>query len=217
MSLYGKFCDTFFGDCIHEMPGSQSVYLTFDDGPDPLTTPGVLDCLARHKAKATFFIIAEKAKKEIALTKRILSEGHALGNHSLDHRYKKFFFNKKSIGQWIKASEEIFRCLGIDTVAFRSPAGVRTPALHSALRELKIPLVHWNIRFFDSTHPWTQEKAQRALDKITPGSIVLLHDSQKKINREIFLGTLDFFLEGLNKKSIPLESLQSVKPIPKKR
>src|SRR4051812_40416820 len=63
------------------------LFLTFDDGPDPYSTGPILNLLEKHQVPATFFMIAEKAVKNRDLTKRIVSQGHTIGNHSLDHCY----------------------------------------------------------------------------------------------------------------------------------
>lgn len=185
--------------CIRTIPfagkESRKLYLTFDDGPDPKCTPEVLEILNSLNVQATFFAIANKAKQNRALFSEIISEGHSIGNHSLDHRFINFFKSKESIYDWILKSEMVFQeILGSPTVGFRSPAGIQTPPLHWALNKLNIPLIHWNIRFFDTKFLWSENKAIKRLTAIDSGSIILLHDNQQDSNKTTFLKTLDVFI-----------------------
>jgi hypothetical protein len=92
MSLYSKLCDMFMGPCIHNIPSYDlTIYLTFDDGPCLGCTDKVLDLLHEYEVKATFFVIVEKAEDNLDIISRMKKEGHAIGNHSLDHSYSNFF------------------------------------------------------------------------------------------------------------------------------
>lgn len=156
------------------------LYLTFDDGPDNRATPQVLEILAGAKVKATFFLVAERAAKHKALLEAIRSQGHQIGNHSLDHGYAVFFQGRRRLLKWIDDSERVFAELGVSrTVGFRPPAGVVTPELKWALGERKMPLVLWERRFYDTVFRWSSEKAIRSLRTTPKGSIVLLHDCMR--------------------------------------
>lgn len=184
--------DQVWGPAIRTVPNAKNIFLTFDDGPDPKTTPQVLDLLKKLKVRATFFVIAERAEAHPALIKRILSEGHAVGNHSTDHRYRNYFKSVKETKVWISQSESRLQALiHGKTVGFRPPAGVRTPAIHKALVELDIPMIYWSQRFYDTRFVFDEDKARKAASKVKQGDIILLHDSQS-------LKTLGPFLEGLS-------------------
>src|SRR3954464_6968769 len=92
---------------------TKNIYLTFDDGPDPVGTPAVLDVLKAKNAKSTFFLIAEKARAYPAVVERIQREGHAIGNHSLDHLYRRYFSGRRKLGHWIADAEQVFAEMGI--------------------------------------------------------------------------------------------------------
>ncbi|MCX6124013.1 MAG: polysaccharide deacetylase family protein, partial [Proteobacteria bacterium] len=99
-----KILDLFLGPVWRIVPasnGSPVIYLTFDDGPDPICTNRILDILLAHGIKATFFVIVNSALRYPELVLRAQSEGHAIGNHSLDHGYKRFFGTKKSVLKWV--------------------------------------------------------------------------------------------------------------------
>ena len=92
MGVYSKFCDMFMGECIHSIDCNvPTIFLSFDDGPFEGCTDKVLDLLEKHDAKVTFFVVAQRAKQNKHLIDRMINEGHAIGNHSLDHSYSKFF------------------------------------------------------------------------------------------------------------------------------
>ncbi len=125
----------------------KSVFLTFDDGPDPVGTPQVLETLRRHSAKATFFVIADCARRHRDILRDILREGHSVGNHSLDHAYRNYWRGVPALKEWVTSADSILRAEGVEPVGFRPPAGVMTPNLRIALRELGQPVVMWNERF----------------------------------------------------------------------
>jgi peptidoglycan/xylan/chitin deacetylase (PgdA/CDA1 family) len=178
------------------LPSDPRVFLTFDDGPDAFT-PEILDCLASHEARATFFVIGEKALAQRPLIAQVQKGGHAIGNHSWDHRYIYFFRREAQLKNWIAdAHRRLGDLCGNDPIGFRSPAGVRTPPLGRALADLRIPLIHWSQRFFDTARLWTPDRAQRAVNRLSPGEIILLHDTQSPSRRPIFLKALEHFLRA---------------------
>lgn len=187
-----------WGRCVRRIPSSAEsslIYLTFDDGPNVEGTPAVLDALSEHGCEATFFLVAERAERARSLVSRILEAGHAIGNHSLDHRWQVYFRHPAAMLRWVDEAERRLQDLcGRQTVGFRSPAGVRTPALHWALRKLDIPLVHWDVRSFDRAVAWTERRARRTLAQVRPGSIVLLHDTCAPPHLDGFVRTLGMFV-----------------------
>ena len=178
----------------------NTIFLTFDDGPDPELTIKVLDLLSKYNAKATFFLIANNAQKYPLIVKRIIREGHSIGDHSLDHNPKIFFKHINKLKQWIEYSKCSFKNQNIQTIGFRSPLGINTPRLNKAMAENNEPLILWNIRFFDSAFPLTKTKIQSKLDSIKSGDIILLHDVQKESNRKQFIVSLEYLLTNINQK-----------------
>lgn len=184
---------------------SPGVHLTFDDGPVAGCTERVLDLLDRHGAKATFFVVVQKARREKALLERMRRSGHAVGNHSLDHTYSPFFAPRRRLREWIFEAQEELRALwGEEPVGFRPPAGVCTPPLRDVLCHLDIPLILWDRRFFDAVFPWGKGRAGRAAARVDPGSIVLLHDSHRGLRADRFLESLDLFLTRMGHPALPL-------------
>lgn len=184
---------------IRRLPGSDRkvLYLTFDDGPHRGSTEAVLELLAKHQILATFFVIAEQAQQEPKLLRQIHTAGHAIGNHSLDHGYSRFFRGKAALREWIELAESsLSELIGEPTVGFRPPAGVLTPKLYQVLQDINMPLVLWKIRFFDAVLPWTSAKALKSLKRTQSGDIILLHDRQKPARLAAFIQTLDGYISA---------------------
>lgn len=194
---------------IRRVEGEEnSIFLTFDDGPDPESTPPILNLLRAHGVRTSFFVIGEKARQHPDLIERMYAEGHSVHSHSLDHRYDVYFKNKALLKDWICES---LTALTVQTgqkhSCFRPPAGVITPPLVEASRELKVPLILWNHRFFDTTLPWTPRKALANAGSVTSGDIVLLHDQQKQVRLPAFLTTLEIYLAALQQRGFRLRAL----------
>lgn len=185
----------------------HSIFLTFDDGPDEGTS-GVLDVLRDKGAKATFFLVAEKLLAHEDVVRRMVAEGHAIGNHSWDHRYRNFFRGSASLVDWIEKSERGFKEMNLpQPVGFRPPAGVVTPPLKRILAERHEPLVLWNERFFDAVWEWTPAKAEKSAAKLEGGSVVLLHDRQPAGREEKFCRTLSLYIDHLRARGFQFEAL----------
>lgn len=194
----------------------HEVFLTFDDGPHFEMTPAVLDILMAEGAKATFFVIGQKAEAYPELIKRMQQEGHTVYSHSLDHNYNYYFRGQGVIQTWLKASLVHLQKILLQTtayesngeIAFRPPAGVLTPPLMKGARELQIPIVLWTHRFYDSVFQWTEKKAMANIKNLKGGDIILLHDCQKKVNQKIFLTTLQKYLQEIHKKGYRCSELK---------
>ena len=163
----------------HFTPAGREVWLTIDDGPDPATTPRLLDLLDAHRARATFFVIGEKAARFPELLIEITRRGHTLGNHTHTHPHATYWAAfAKTTGDEIDRCDAAVRSAGIaPTPWFRPPAGLKSLALHSALARRQKQLVLWSSRGFD-TRVRTPEKAvNRILRTLAPGTILLIHES----------------------------------------
>ncbi len=206
--------DLLFGPCFRNVGGEvggegKVLHLTFDDGPDPRGTPRVLDLLDEFGAKATFFVIGERAKKNSELVRETLKRGHTIGNHSPDHRYSIYFSGRERLREWIAAGEHaIGEVTGAPTVGFRPPAGVRTPELARAARDLATPVILWKTRFYDTRFVPKPERLTRTLATSRSGDIVLFHDSQREDRLELFLASLRVYLEQTKAQSFTLRALE---------
>ena len=188
----------------------NEIALTFDDGPDPDVTPKVLDILDSHHAKASFFVIGDKAAAHPELIREIVKRGHSIENHSLKHSSFFGFFAWTALRKDIGTAQEII--LGITGQApafFRSPMGIRNPLLDPVISRLGLRYVTWTRRGFDTVTVDPAIVLARLARKMSAGDILLLHDRRTHGQRAIVLEVLPALLDriaaaGLKSVSLPL-------------
>jgi len=156
----------------------MKVALTFDDGPNEPYTSRVLDTLSTYGVKATFFLVGENAAFYPETARRIVEDGHSVGNHSYTHsRLIPFKFGRGLEGEIDRTEELIFRLTGHRTKLFRPPYCFRTPWLLSYVRRKGYITVTWDVTIDDYVPERGSDEIVRAiLGKVRPGSIILLHD-----------------------------------------
>ena len=151
----------------------REVWLTIDDGPDPMHTPRLLEILQRFQAKATFFVIGERAAKFPSELARIRAAGHEIANHTATHPSGTFWCLPPS-----RIAREIDQC-GVSTCYFRGPAGLKNFFVHPALQRRKMDLVGWTVRGLDTVSRNADAVAARILREVKPGAIILLHEGHR--------------------------------------
>ncbi len=155
----------------------HEVALTIDDGPDPEVTPRVLELLARHGARATFFCVGDKALRHPALCQEIVRRGHAVENHSQHHRHNFSLMGPGGMAREIQAAQDTLgRITGERPLFFRAPAGLRNPFLDPVLTRLGLRLASWSVRGFDTRVGDAGRVRCKLLHGLQAGSILLLHD-----------------------------------------
>jgi peptidoglycan/xylan/chitin deacetylase (PgdA/CDA1 family) len=166
-----------FGSVLGHLPGGgRTISLTFDDGPNEDATPRVLDALAEHNVKATFFILGSHAERFPELVRRVVSEGHQIGNHGYFHRklhLKSPFYVKRDI---LLGKRAIERAGGDTPRFFRAPHGFRSPWVTAIAKSLGERTIGWSLGVWDSDLPGVSAIVDRTVEGTGPGSIVLLHD-----------------------------------------
>lgn len=157
--------------------GTHCVALTFDDGPDPVDTPRLLDLLREKGVKATFFVVGNRADQYPEIVRRAWAEGHLVGNHTWSH-YSLFCFLMpcRLRAEIERGSESVRRICGARPRFFRSPVGLRHPLLGPYLKDAELEYVSWSIRTRDTLTANSSVLAQRILSKAASGDIILLHD-----------------------------------------
>lgn len=177
----GKWIRRLFPDFVWLMPeATQSVYLTFDDGPVPEVTPWVLDLLASHGIKATFFCIGDNIRKHPDLFERILAEGHAVGNHTF-HHLNGWKTDTATYISNIEACDMIIgRYLPNGTPLFRPPYGKMTRRQKKWALQQGKKIIMWDLLTADYDATVRPEKClKNATEKVEGGSIIIFHDSIK--------------------------------------
>ena len=171
---------TLLGPNLRRLPasaGDDVVALTFDDGPDPAVTPRVLDLLERAQARATFFVVGERAAGQRALLQEIVRRGHRLGNHTWSHPNGFFFLPPAALGAQIARTQELLtEVAGAPPLWFRAPAGIRSPLLEPMLARAGLRLASWTRRAFDTVARSPETVARRLTQGLRPGDVLLLHD-----------------------------------------
>jgi peptidoglycan/xylan/chitin deacetylase (PgdA/CDA1 family) len=183
------------------------VALTFDDGPDPEVTPGVLDTLAAFDARATFFAIGRNIEQNRALARRIVDERHELGNHSWQHsRLQNFFGRARQIDDLIRSSQLIREIAGSQAEPlYRPPIGLKSPPLARAAHMLGMKrMIAWSLHGRDTRQDDPQRIAAGILARIAPGDIVLLHDGHDLPGRHRVAGAraLPLILQGMKERGL---------------
>ena len=185
----------FYPSCIWDIPSEEKIiYLTFDDGPHAVATPLVLDELKKYNAKATFFCIGKNIAGHPDIYKRVLNEGHRVGNHTHNH-----------LNGWKTSDSIYFSNIGqaakyIDSDLFRPPYGRITKFQASCLKKApaNFKIIMWDILSADFDEKISGETcALNVIRNAKKGSIIIFHDSVKALSRlKIALPeTLNFFAE----------------------
>lgn len=188
------------------------ISLTFDDGPDAETTPGLLKLLARYGVKGAFFVIGEKAAANPGLIREILKEGHEIGNHSDTHDVFLMLRGRKKIAVDIQSCQETLARFSIIPKTFRPPIGITNPHLRPILKSLGMSCVGFSCRPLDFGNRRIAEMKDKVLNKIKAGDILLLHDCrpQGANTPKQWLKQVESILSGLQEKQlqpVPLSRL----------
>jgi peptidoglycan/xylan/chitin deacetylase (PgdA/CDA1 family) len=201
------------GDNMLRLPDAATsrneIALTFDDGPDPDVTPKVLDILDSHQAKASFFVIGDKAAAHPELVREIVRRGHSIENHSRKHSHVFGFFAWTALRTDIGAAQEIIA--GITErppTFFRSPMGIRNPLLDPVIARLGLRYITWTRRGFDTVASDPAVVLRRLTRGLSAGDILLLHDRRTRHQRAMVLEVLPALLDkiaaaGLKPVSLP--------------
>jgi peptidoglycan-N-acetylglucosamine deacetylase len=157
-------------------PKEKAVALTFDDGPTMPSTAQVLDALAVHNVKATFFVIGDNLRKYPELAKRIHEEGHEMGNHTMSHPWMFRMLFSSIREDIVLCQEEIFKVAGYRPRFFRQPVGINNPSVMKVIDGIGMVMVGWQARAYDEVPTKKERVIRRILSRVKPGGIILLHD-----------------------------------------
>ena len=168
-----KFLRKMLPDLIWEIADERGIYLTFDDGPTPGVTEWILATLKRYDAKATFFVLGKNAEKYPDLYRKILADGHRVGNHTYSHQ-KGYLMSLERYLEDIDLAS-----YSVQSNLFRPPyARVTSSQMRAVAQRYKV--VMWSIISRDYNRKITGEMCLRGvLPHLKAGAILLFHDSEK--------------------------------------
>lgn len=153
------------------------VALTFDDGPHPVHTPRLLDILAEHRARATFYVIGALVRRYPEIAQRIVAEGHELANHTWSHPTLSRLGNARFLSEIDRTQEIIYQTVGYVPVTMRPPYGAITMRQSRMLaQERNLPTIIWSVDPQDWRRPGPSVVARRMVSGAQPGAIILAHD-----------------------------------------
>ena len=157
------------------------IAMTFDDGPSPETTPRLLDILKQRNIKATFFMIGQNAERNPDIVKRILADGHEIGNHSWTHPQLAKLPDDRVTEEIIKTQNAIKNASGYTPKLLRPPYGSITARQKEWIEnQFGLSVILWSVDPFDWKRPGASVIEQRILAGARPGAIILSHDIHKQ-------------------------------------
>lgn len=169
-----------FARCIYQVSGQlNKIALTFDDGPDPISTPLVLQALRNSNAKATFFVIGKKVERYPELIRQIAADGHDLAVHSHGHELTYAFLSPAFVSRDIARCRELIEQCGVScSDFFRPPVGQASPRTALGIQRAHVRYIGWSARGGDGVRRRTIEQClARVTRGLRGGAIILLHDA----------------------------------------
>lgn len=194
------------------------VAITFDDGPDKRFTPQILDVLKKHNVKATFFVMGSRVNGHPEVAKRIVEEGHAIGNHTYWHPqlYKESLYRLKwEVTETDKALKEV---VGFEPNLFRPPYGGLTDEIVMELGRMDYKVIGWNVDSLDWKEIGAEEILTNIESNLKPGAIILLH-SGGNWDQDLSGGVeaLDLLIPKLKKQGIRIITIPELLNLPDRK
>ena len=204
-----------FGPVLRRLPIRESrVWLTIDDGPSS-ETAAMLDLLDRHQARATFFVVGERARQRPELVREMVRRGHTLGNHSDTHPQAWFWAlgPGQMRAQIAQGQASLAEITGTAPRWFRAVVGMANPFVSAPLRDLGLARVAWSARGFDGVAADPDAVVARIERDLAPGAIVLLHEGAKHGRNLDILALLLQRLVALGYGTVLPEELEADEPV----
>lgn len=186
----------------------KNVALTFDDGPSSPYTIQLLEIFDQYNVKATFFVTGENIKKYPEIIRRIIAQGHELGNHSYSHRnliFKSVSFVRKEV----KKTDQLLHELGVKKeIHFRPPFGRLFFQILFVMSKLNKKIIMWNIGPKDFKDYKSEELVAKVLVKLKPGSIIVLHDGVG--DRSRLVGVTEILIKSIQDKGYEFKTVSEL-------
>jgi peptidoglycan/xylan/chitin deacetylase (PgdA/CDA1 family) len=166
-----------FGRTLANGPrGSKQIALTYDDGPNDPHTLRLLDVLARHNVRATFFMIGRYVQQRSDIVRAVAQTGHVIGNHTFTHPLLTFKSASETRVELVDCRKALQDTIGEHSNLFRPPFGGRRPATLRIARELGLEPIMWNVTGYDWSAPPAAVIENKVISQIRGGDVILLHD-----------------------------------------
>ena len=219
---YGYFVPAapVFGEVYHEIETEQKVIaLTFNDGPNEPYTSEILDILDTYNVRATFFVIGQNVERYPETARRIIAEGHVIGNHSYSHDT---FHALSEFGadDLKEAQRVIFRTLGVTPHLYRPPHGTKTPWELKAVEDEGMIVVTWSVSTNEISVPSPEKLAENIINETDPGEIILLHDGHEtdyyseRVDRSLLVRALPLVIEQLRAEGYRFVTIPTLLNVP---
>jgi peptidoglycan-N-acetylglucosamine deacetylase len=205
-----------FGPAVLRGPADGgNVALTFDDGPSSPYTGQILDLLRERGVTATFFLCGKNVERHPEIARRIVAEGHTIGNHTYSHPFP--YFRRRSFiaAEIDRAQDVIERVTGHRPKIFRPPFGARWLGMYQVLGERGLPLINWS----DTGYDWREgvDVASETLKHLRPGSIILLHDGREvcpphQVDQSRTVSALPFIIDSARQAGLSFVSVVNFLP-----
>jgi len=202
------FIKKIFSNYVWDSPNTENkIYLTFDDGPTPDITEWVLEELKKHQVKATFFCIGKNIDSHPNLFKKVIDEGHAIGNHTYNHLNGWKTISEEYLKNIFLCQSEINKIKSENGKRFRPPYGKINKFQSRKLRKLGYKIIMWDVLSGDFDQTITPEKClENVLKNVVAGSIIIFHDSVKAYKNLKY--ALPLSLEILKERGYKFEIIQ---------
>jgi len=162
------------------MRESKQIALTYDDGPNDPHTLKLLDVLAKHNVRATFFMIGRYVQQRPDIARAVAQAGHVIGNHTLTHPLLIFKSEAQTRAQLVDCHQALQDAIGQHSNLFRPPWGGRRPATLRIARELGLQTVMWNVTGYDWNAPPAAVIESKVARQMRGGDVILLHDGEHR-------------------------------------
>ena len=156
--------------------GTKQIALTYDDGPNDLHTHRLLEVLANHNVKATFFMVGRYVQQRPEIAREVARAGHAIGNHTFTHPLLTFKRDAEIRRELSGCRAALSDAVGQHTNFFRPPFGGRRPAVFRIARELGLVPIMWNVTGYDWNAPPAAVIEGKVAGQVRGGDVILLHD-----------------------------------------
>jgi peptidoglycan/xylan/chitin deacetylase (PgdA/CDA1 family) len=160
--------------------GTKQLALTYDDGPNDPHTLRLLEVLAKHNVRATFFLIGRYVQQRPEIVREVVKAGHVIGNHTFMHPLLTFKSSAEARKELTDCRSAIQDAVGKHSNLFRPPFGGRRPAVLRIARELGLEPIMWNVTGYDWNAPPAVVIEKKVSRQIRGGDVILLHDGGHK-------------------------------------